>query len=76
MLEAWGAGPAQEGADKAGSSSKAAGTEHSGTSAAVQVAAGVTASRGACRLQHLIGAAPVVYGIPAFVTRQQSSLAG
>lgn len=34
---------------------------------ASSVSAAVNASRGACRLSHLIGAAPVCYGLPSSV---------
>ena len=53
LLEAWGTGQQQQ--------------QQGGGSSGVHMAAGVAASRAACRLQHLIGAAPVVYGIPALV---------
>ncbi len=38
----------------------------------VCLAGSVAASRGACRLPHLIGAAPVCYGIPVHVTATRS----
>ena len=52
LLEAWGTDQQQQ---------------QGGSAAGAHMAAGVAASRAACRLQHLIGAAPVVYGIPALV---------
>jgi hypothetical protein len=48
-----------------------AGQAREGGSGGVPMAAGVAASRGACRLRHLIGAAPVVYGIPALVLAER-----
>jgi separase len=37
---------------------------------ALCISASVTRSRGACRLPHLIGAAPVCYGIPTAVCQK------
>lgn len=42
----------------------------------VSLSAAVSASRPACRLKHLIGAAPVCYGLPCLVQGHRAPSAG
>lgn len=55
LLTAWIAGAGK------GSASSASSSEGSGA----DMCSAVAAARGACKLPHLVGAAPVCYGIPA-----------
>ena len=53
----------------AGSKGKGGGSGRS--TAGTDVCAAVAASRGACKLPHLVGAAPVVYGIPSRIVASE-----
>ncbi|PRW58029.1 Regulator of spindle pole body duplication [Chlorella sorokiniana] len=63
VLTAWISGAGREGGE--GSSGSSSGGGGGGGSAGTDVCAAVAASRGACKLPHLVGAAPVCYGIPS-----------
>ena len=43
---------------------------------AVSLSTAISASRSACRLKHLIGAAPVCYGLPCLVQGHSAPSAG
>lgn len=63
VLTAWISGASSKGKDRGSSSS--------GAEAGTDVCAAVAASRGACKLPHLVGAAPVVYGIPSRIVARE-----
>ncbi len=63
VLTAWISGAGGKGKDDGSSSS--------GAAAGTDVCAAVAASRGACKLPHLVGAAPVVYGIPSRIVASE-----
>lgn len=71
--------PAPAPTEPAGAAPRGGGGSAGGSGAEdsrVDVGGSVAASRGACRLRHLIGAAPVCYGVPSAVVNHARPRSG